>query len=157
MLRAMFISGLGLDTSQNIPVVILNEIEGERTLCIRIGMYEAPAIASELEGIQFPRPLTHDLLKNIMQTLDVNVRGVEVRELRNNNLYALVNLHYHGREISLDSKISDALALALRVNAPIYVVEEVIQNAAQITLEKEAADTSDLESLSPEVFGKYKI
>jgi bifunctional DNase/RNase len=100
-----------------------------------------------------------------MESLDVNVRDVEIRELNNDNLHALINLNCHGKEISLDSKISDALALALRVNAPIYVVEEVIQKAARIRLRKEPADISDqgkdskeiLENLSPEAFGKYKM
>jgi bifunctional DNase/RNase len=157
MLKLMDISGLAFDTSLNIPVVILKEIHGERTLSIRVGMDEAPAIASELDGIKFPRPTTHDLLKNIMELLDVNVREVEIRELKNNKLHALINLNSHGKEMSLDSKISDALALALRVNAPIYVVEEVIQNAAQITLENGPAEISDLENLSLEAFGKYKM
>ncbi len=157
MLRLMDISGLAFDSSRNIPVVILKEIHGERTLFIHVGMDDAPAIASELDGIRFPRPTTHDLLKNMIELLDVNVKEVEIRELKNDKLHALINLNCHGKEISLDSKISDALALALRVNAPIYVTEEVIQNAAQITLEKGPADISDLENLSQEAFGKYKM
>jgi hypothetical protein len=137
--------------------VILKEIHGERTLHIYIGFLEAQAIANQIQGIKFPRPMTHDLFKNIMESLDVNVRDVEIRELNNDNLHALINLNCHGKEISLDSKISDALALALRVNAAIYVVEEVIQKAARIRLRKETADISDLENLSPEAFGKYKM
>jgi bifunctional DNase/RNase len=145
--------------------VILKEIHGERTLHISIGFLEDKAIASQMHGIKFPRPMTHDLFKNIMYLLDVNVRNVEIRELNNDKLHALINLNYHGKEISIDSKISDALALALRDNAPIYVEEEVIQKAAQIRLEKEPADKSEkgkdwkdiLEDLSPEAFGKYKM
>lgn len=165
MPRLMDISGLAFDPSKNLPVVILKEIHGERTLSIRVTMDEAPNIASELEGIKFPRPTTHDLLKNIMESLDANVREVEIRELRKNKLHALIHLNCHGREVSVDSKISDALALALRVNAPIYVVEEVLQNAAQVVLEKEPGDILDqgmnskeiLENLSSEAFGKYKM
>jgi bifunctional DNase/RNase len=162
MLRAVFIFALGFDSSTNAPAVILKEIHGERTLHISIGFLEDKAIASQMKGIKFSRPMTHDLFKNIMESLDVNVRDVEIRELNNDNLHALINLNCHGKEISLDS---DALALALRVNAPIYVVEEVIQKAAQIRLEGEPADKSEqgkdwkdiLEDLSPEAFGKYKM
>jgi bifunctional DNase/RNase len=165
MLKAVFIFALGSDSSTNDPVVTLKEIHGEKTLHISIGFLEDQAITSQMHGIKFPRPMTHDLFKNIMESLDVNVRDVEIRELNNDKLHALINLNYHGKEISLDSKISDALALALRVNAPIYVEEEVFRKAAQIRLIKEPADKSEqgkdwkdiLEDLSPEAFGKYKM
>ena len=165
MLRPMNISGLTVDPLTNSPIVILKEIDGEKTLPIWIGLLEATAIASELEGIQFSRPMTHDLLKNIVELVDVKVTKIEVCDLKNNTYYALIHIIHGGKEISIDSRPSDALALSLRVNAPIFVEEKVIEQSKQIDLQAEPDDKSEqgkkwqeiLENLNPEDFGKYKM
>ena len=122
----------------NSPIVILKETDGDRTLPIWIGLLEATAIASELEGINFSRPMTHDLLKNLMDLIEVKVERVEVCDLRNNTYYALIHILHKGEAISIDARPSDALALSLRVGAPIFVAEEVIQKSKQIDLQAEA-------------------
>ena len=165
MFRPMVISGLTVDPLTNSPIVILKEIDGERTLPIWIGLLEATAIASELEGIKFSRPMTHDLLKSIIDRIDAEVNKVEVCELKNNTYYALIHLTHEGKEISIDARPSDALALSLRMNAPIFVAEEVISKSKQIDLTAEPDDKSEqgkkwqeiLEKLNPEDFGKYKM
>ncbi|MFH1125296.1 MAG: bifunctional nuclease family protein [Pseudomonadota bacterium] len=165
MLTSMAISGLTVDPLTNSPIVILKEVGGERTLPIWIGLLEATAIASELEGIKFSRPMTHDLLKNIMALIDVKVNKVEVCDLKNNTYYALIYINHKGKEISIDARPSDALALSLRVDAPIFVADEVINKSAQIDLKAEPEDKSEqgkkwqeiLEKLNAEDFGKYKM
>jgi len=161
----MVISGLTVDPLTNSPIVILKEIDGERTLPIWIGLLEATAIASELEGIKFSRPMTHDLLKNIMGLTEIKVNKVEVCDLKNNTYFALIHINQMGNEISIDARQSDALALSLRVRAPIFVADEVISKSAQIDLKTEADDKSEqgrkwqevLEKLHPDDFGKYKM
>lgn len=165
MFKPMVISGLTIDPLTNSPIVILKEVDGEKTLPIWIGLLEATAIASELEGIQFSRPMTHDLMKNIIGLVDIKVNKIEVCDLKNNTYYALIYFNYNGKEISIDARPSDALALSLRVDAPIFVAEEVIKKSKQIDLTAEPEDKSEqgkkwqdiLESLNPEDFGKYKM
>ena len=123
MFKPMLISGLTLDPLTNSPIVILKEVDGDRTLPIWIGLLEATAIASELEGIKFSRPMTHDLLKTIIDSIDIEIKKVEVCDLRNNTYYAAIHLTHEGKEISIDARPSDALALSLRVDAPIFVDE----------------------------------
>jgi len=161
----MVIAGLTVDPLTNSPIVILKEIGGERTLPIWIGLLEATAIASELEGIKFSRPMTHDLLKNIMSLMDVKVNKIEVCDLKNNTYFALIYLDHKGREISIDARPSDALALSLRMGAPIFVSEDVIKKSSQIDLKAEPEDKTEqgkkwqeiLEKLNPDDFGKYKM
>jgi len=165
MFKPMVISGLTVDPLTNSPIVILKEIDGEKTLPIWIGLLEATAIASELEGIRFSRPMTHDLLKNIMEMIGLKVLKIEVVDLKNNTYYALIHFRHGEKEMSIDARPSDALALSLRVDAPIFVAEEVIQKSSQIDLKAEPEDKSEqgkkwqeiLESLNPEDFGKYKM
>ncbi len=165
MYTAMVISGLTVDPITNSPIVILKEVEGEQTLPIWIGLLEATAIASELEGIKFSRPMTHDLLKAILEIVDIEVIRIEVCDLRNNTYYALIHLKHDGKEMSIDARPSDAIALSLRVKAPIFVSQEVIKNSSQMEIKAEPQDKSEkgkkwqeiLESLSPEDFGKYKM
>jgi bifunctional DNase/RNase len=165
MNRPMVISGLTVDPLTNSPIVILKEVDGDRTLPIWIGLLEATAIASELEGIKFSRPMTHDLLKNIMGLIDAKVKKVEVCDLKNNTYYALIHINHKGKEISIDARPSDALALSLRVDAPIFVAEDVINKSTQIDLKAEPEDKTEqgkkwqdiLEKLNPEDFGKYKM
>jgi bifunctional DNase/RNase len=165
MYKPMVVSGLTVDPLTNSPIVILKEVDGEQTLPIWIGLLEATAIASELEGIKFSRPMTHDLLKNIMEMIDVRVSKIEVCDLKENTYFALIHFKCGEKEMSIDARPSDALALSLRLNAPIFVAEEVINKSSQIDLKAEAEDKSEqgkkwqeiLENLNPEDFGKYKM
>ena len=165
MFTPMIISGLTVDPITNSPIVILKEIDGDKTLPIWIGLLEATAIASEMEGIKFSRPMTHDLLKNMMEMVKIEVVKIEVCDLKNNTYYALIHVKQGDKERTIDARPSDALAISLRVNAPIFVSEEVINNSAQIDLKAEADDKSEkgkkwqkiLEDLNPEDFGKYKM
>ncbi|MDY6972060.1 MAG: bifunctional nuclease family protein [Thermodesulfobacteriota bacterium] len=165
MYIAMVISGLTVDPVTNSPIVILKEIDGDKTLPIWIGILEATAIASELEGIKFSRPMTHDLLHNIIEMLGIKVIKVEVCDLKNNTYYALIYLNNGEKEMTIDARPSDALALSLRAKAPIFVADEVINMSSQIDLKPEPEDRSEkgkkwqeiLESLNPEDFGKYKM
>ncbi|MFC1883679.1 bifunctional nuclease family protein [Thermodesulfobacteriota bacterium] len=165
MFTPMIISGLTVDPITNSPIVILKEVEGEQTLPIWIGLLEATAIASELEGIQFSRPMTHDLLKNFMEMIDIKIVRIEVCDLKNNTYYALIHFKQGEKEMSIDARPSDALAISLRVNAPIFVAEKVIKQSSQIDLKAEPRDKSEkgkkwqeiLEGLNPEDFGKYKM
>jgi bifunctional DNase/RNase len=161
MLRLMVISRLALDSSTKNPIVILKEVDGERSLPIWIGLLEANAIVSELEGVTFSRPMTHDLLKNMMDMLGIEVRSVEVSDLKNDTYYALIHIIHNGREISIDARPSDALALSLRCGAPIFASEDAIDKSTRIDLQGEPEDTSDegkrwldiLEKINPDDFG----
>jgi bifunctional DNase/RNase len=162
----MVISALAVDSVTNSPIVILKEVEGERTLLIWIGLLEMTAIVSELKGIKLSsRPMTHDLLKNILLLTDVEVNKIEICDLKDNTYYALIYINHNGKEIPIDARPSDALAISLRVNAPIFVSEDVIEKSRQIDLNREPADKSEkgkkwqkiLENLRPEDFGKYKM
>jgi bifunctional DNase/RNase len=165
MLKPMVISGLTVDPLTNSPIVLLKEVEGQRTLPIWIGLLEATAIASELEGIKFSRPMTHDLLKNIMGLMNVKVNRVEVCDLKNNTYFAVIHINHNGKEMSIDARPSDALAISLRMGAPIFVAEDVIKKSSQVEIKAEPEDTSEqgkrwqeiLEKLNPEDFGKYKM
>lgn len=161
----MVISGLTVDPITNSPIVILKEVDGDGTLPIWIGLLEATAIASELEGIKFSRPMTHDLLKNIMEMVKISVSKIEVCDLKDNTYYARIIFKFDGEEMSIDARPSDAIALSLRLNAPIFVSEDVINRSMQIDLKPEAEDKTEkgkkwqeiLESLDPDDFGKYKM
>jgi hypothetical protein len=165
MLTPMVISGLTVDPLTNSPIVLLKEVEGQRTLPIWIGLLEATAIASELEGIKFSRPMTHDLLKNLMGIMNVKVNRVEVCDLKNNTYFALIHIDHNGKEMSIDARPSDALAISLRMGAPIFVADEVIDKSSQIEIKAEPEDKTEqgkkwqdiLEKLNPEDFGKYKM
>jgi len=165
MLKPMVISGLTVDPLTNSPIVLLKEVEGQRTLPILIGLLEATAIASEREGIKFSRPMTHDLLKNIMGLMNVKVNRVEVCDLKNNTYFAVIHINHNGKEMSIDARPSDALAISLRMGAPIFVAEDVIKKSSQVEIKAEPEDTSEqgkrwqeiLEKLNPEDFGKYKM
>ena len=167
MLKPMKISSLNMDPVTNSPIIILKEIEGEQTLPIWIGLLEATAIASEIEGVKFSRPMTHDLLKSVMDKTHIKVNKIEICDLKDNTYYAFIHLTKNSEELSIDSRPSDAIALALRAKAPIFVSEEVLKKSKQIeeTREGEAEVKSEqgkkwqdiLEKLNPEDFGKYKM
>ena len=165
MFREMTVSGLTIDPFTNSPIMILKDVASDKAVPIWIGLLEATAIASELENIKFSRPMTHDLLKNIMELMETRVSKVEVCDLRDNTYFALIYLSRGDREITIDARPSDAIAIALRTKAPIFVAEVVIQKARRVDLSAKEAITSDdakkwteiLESLDPEDFGKYKM
>jgi bifunctional DNase/RNase len=165
MYTPMTISGLTVDPITNSPIVILKEVDGDGTLPIWIGLLEATAIASELEGVRFSRPMTHDLLKNMMDMVNIEVSKVEVCDLKDNTYYALIHFKFDGKEMAIDARPSDAIALSLRLKTPIFVAKEVISKSSQINLKAQPQDKSEkgkkwqeiLESLKQEDFGKYKM
>jgi bifunctional DNase/RNase len=165
MYTPMVISGLTVDPITNSPIVILKEEDGDGTLPIWIGLLEATAIASEMEGIKFSRPMTHDLLKNMIEMVDAKVGRIEICDLKDNTYYALIHFEHNGKEMSIDARPSDAIALSLRLQIPILVSREVITRSTQIDLKAEPQDKSEkgkkwqeiLENLNPEDFGKYRM
>ena len=161
MEREFKIKGLIMDPLTNSPIVILQSVEKNTLLPIWVGIFEANAIALQIERIDTPRPLTHDLIKNILMQLDANVDKIVVTDLQGNTFYAVIHLRMNGDHITIDSRPSDAIALALRTDAPIFVTEEVINNSRNISLEKENLDSEDikkwLESLNPGDMGRYKM
>ncbi len=161
MEREFKIKGLIMDPLTNSPIVILQSLEKNTLLPIWVGIFEANAIALQIERIDTPRPLTHDLIKNILMQLDANVDKIVVTDLQENTFYAVIHLRMNGDHITIDSRPSDAIALALRTDAPIYVTEEVINNSRNISLEKENLDSEDikkwLENLNPDDMGQYKM
>ncbi len=165
MLLRMKVYGLTIDPMTNSPIIILKDLEGDKTLPIWIGLLEATAIASEMENVKFSRPMTHDLMKNLLDQLNIRVARIEICDLRENTFYALVYLVTQDQELTMDARPSDAIALALRMQAPIFVDEEVIQKSKAVDLgAKEEIHSDDgkkwtevLEGLDPDDFGKYKM
>jgi bifunctional DNase/RNase len=157
----MTIKGLMIDPITNMPIVILKDKEGNRILPIWVGIFEANAIALQIENISTPRPMTHDLLKNVLGDLQANVQKIVVCELKDNTFYAMIYLDREGKLIAVDSRPSDAIALALRTKSPIYVEESVVESAKGMDLAKETTDSEKLqkwlEGLNPEDLGKYKM
>ena len=159
----MSIKGLMVDPITNTPIVILRDREGQRVLPIWVGIFEANAIALQIENIATPRPMTHDLLRNVIQDLKATVQKVVVCDLQENTFYALIYLAIdgHGELVAIDARPSDAIALALRTRAPIFVEETVIDHAKTVDFTTEKADADRLhkwlESLDPDDLGKYKM
>jgi bifunctional DNase/RNase len=161
MLIEMTIKGLMVDPITNMPIVILKDMQGERVLPIWVGIFEANAIALQVENISTPRPMTHDLLRNIISDLDGRVDRVVVSDLKDNTFFAIIHLTVRGEAVAVDARPSDAIALALRTRAPILVEESVIDNAKTVDFAADRADSDRLqkwlESLDPEELGKYKM
>jgi bifunctional DNase/RNase len=157
----MTIKGLMVDPITNMPIVILRDKEGQRVLPIWVGIFEANAIALQIENISTPRPMTHDLLRNVIEDLKASVQKIVVCDLQENTFYALIYLLLNGDTLAIDARPSDAIALALRTRAPIFVEDSVIDNArtVDVTSEKNDADRLHkwLESLDPDDLGKYKM
>jgi uncharacterized protein len=155
------IRGLMMDPVTNMPVVVLKEAQGTGILPIWVGVYEANAIALEIEKVQTPRPMTHDLLKNVLTGLDVRLQKVVVSELKDDTFYALIWMEREGQLISMDSRPSDALALALRLDCPIFVEEEVLKSSKKAGLVAEKGSSDELrkwlENLNDEDLGRYKM
>lgn len=157
----MKIRGLMMDPVTNMPIVILKDTSGDAVLPIWVGIYEANAIALEIEKVTTPRPMTHDLIKNVLVGLDTNVRKVVVNDLREDTFYAVIWLEREGRIISIDSRPSDALALALRLDCPIYVEEEVLKSSKLASAVSDKVSSEELrrwlENLNDEDLGRYKM
>jgi bifunctional DNase/RNase len=157
----MTIKGLMVDPITNMPIIILRDKEGQRVLPIWVGIFEANAIALQIENISTPRPMTHDLLRNVIHDLKASVQKIVVCDLQENTFYALIYLTLNGDTLAVDARPSDAIALALRTRAPIFVEDTVIDNAKPIDFATEGADADRLhkwlESLDPDDLGKYKM
>ena len=157
----MKIRGLMMDPVSNMPIVILKDANGDSVLPIWVGIYEANAIALEIEKVTTPRPMTHDLIKNLLTGLDTRVHKVVVNELREDTFYAVIWLERDGRIISVDSRPSDALAIALRLDCPIFVEDEVLKSSKQATAVSDRVSSEELrkwlEGLNDEDLGRYKM
>lgn len=157
----MRIKGLVVDPISKMPIVVLEDLKSDRMLPIWIGVFEANAIALRIENITTPRPMTHDLLKNILDELKIKVEKIVVNDVRDNTFYAMIHCRYKDQIISIDSRPSDAIALVLRTEAPIFVEEKVVEKAQSLKLEDSLEDSEKLktwlENLKPEDFGKYKM
>jgi bifunctional DNase/RNase len=157
----MHIKGLMVDPSTNMPIVILRDKDGTRLLPIWVGVFEANAIALQIEKVAPPRPMTHDLLKNIIHELKAHVRKVVVCDVKENTFFATIHLDLAGDTLTVDARPSDAIALALRTRAPIFVEEQVIADAKPLDLDTDKQDPTRLnkwlESLDPDDMGKYKM
>jgi bifunctional DNase/RNase len=157
----MKIRGLMMDPVTNMPIVVLKDSVGTAILPIWVGIYEANAIALEIEKVQTPRPMTHDLLKNLLLGLNVRVNKVVVNELRDDTFYALIWMERDGHMMSIDSRPSDALALALRVDCPIFVEEDVLKSSKVSSAVADKNSSEELrkwlEGLSDEDLGRYKM
>ncbi len=173
----MTVAGITLDPTNNMPIIILKDLENSIAIPIWIGLVEASAIATELEGVELARPMTHDLLKSLIDELGGSLKRVVVTELKENTFYALLYLDKGGQTIEIDSRPSDAIALALRTKSKVFVAKEVIKNSQQLDMDalenilsssdhesaqgegKKSKDqwTEILENLKPEDFGKYKM
>jgi bifunctional DNase/RNase len=136
----MSVGGLTLDPVTKTPIVILKDTENKLNLPIWIGLLEATAMATEIEGIKMARPMTHDLLKNILGEVGCSVESVEITELKENTYYAAVNLNLAGRQVMIDSRPSDAIALALRTKSPIYVAKAVLEASSVLQQSDEMKD-----------------
>jgi bifunctional DNase/RNase len=156
----MTVKGLTIDPITNMPVIVLRDEQGQRVLPIWVGLPEANAIALQIENVQTPRPMTHDLLKNVISDLNAEVERIVVCELKESTFYAMIYLQIGDRRTAVDARPSDAIALALRAHAKIFVEHTVIENAQSV----EKRDSSDigrlqkwLEGLSEDELGKYKM
>jgi bifunctional DNase/RNase len=160
-LIAMSIKGLMLDPVSNSPIVVLKDDDEKFFLPIWVGIFEANAIALQLENITTPRPMTHDLLRNMISELNARVVRIVINDLRDSTFFAQIRLAIGtDRTLEVDARPSDAIALALRTEAPIYVAQSVLEQAQTITPEGEESDDKTkkwFENLSPEDLGKYKM
>lgn len=161
MLIKMTVRGIALDPITNMPIIILKDVEERKALPIWVGIFEANAIALELEKVTTPRPMTHDLLKSVLEGLGATVQQIVVNDLKDNTFFAVIEVNHNGTIVTIDSRPSDAIALALRVNAPIFVAEQVVAQAKSVEISEEREDTDKwkewLEHLKPEDFGKYRM
>jgi bifunctional DNase/RNase len=158
------IKGLMLDPSSNVPIVILRDIRSQLFLPIWIGVFEANAIALRLEGVEPPRPMTHDLLRSVVEQLGGTVEKIVISDLKESTFFAVIHVrngHDQERSTAIDARPSDAIALALRTESPIFVLRSVLDKAQAVDLASEATDEDKLrkwlEEISPDDLGKYTM
>ncbi|MFW6123744.1 MAG: bifunctional nuclease family protein [Acidobacteriota bacterium] len=157
----MKIKGLVIDPISKMPIVVLEDLKMERMLPIWIGVFEANAISLKIENIETPRPMTHDLIQNILKNLDAKLEKVVINDIRDNTFYAIIYCKHNNQSIKIDSRPSDAIAISLRTGTPIYVNDQVIEKAQSMKFDENLEDSEKLkkwlENLKPEDFGKYKM
>jgi len=157
----MKIRGLTMDPVTQMPIVVLKDVNGSTVLPIWVGIFEANAIALEIEKVSTPRPMTHDLLKTVLMGLEAGVKKVVVSDLRDDTFYAVIWLEKNGEMISVDSRPSDALALALRLDCPIFVDDSVLKSSKMTATVNEKVQSEELrkwlENLGDEDLGRYKM
>ena len=157
----MKIKGLMIDPITNMPIIILRDPSSSAVLPIWVGIFEANAIALQIEKIVTPRPMTHDLLKSMLSNMQASVEKVVITDLKDNTFYALIVLNHEGKTVPIDSRPSDAIALALRTGSPIFVNSDVIEKARNTDLTKDAGESERirkwLENLDPDEMGKYEM
>lgn len=157
----MKIRGLMVDPVTNMPIVALKDVNGNAVLPIWVGVYEANAIALEIEKVATPRPMTHDLIRNLLFGLEAGVKKVVVSDLKDDTFFAVIWLERNGEMVSVDSRPSDALAIALRLDCPIYVEETVLKTSKAVAAVSEAGSNEELrrwlENLNDEDLGRYKM
>lgn len=150
-----------MDPVTNMPIVVLKDVNGNSILPIWVGIYEANAIALEIEKVATPRPMTHDLIRNLLFGLEAGVKKVVVSDLKEDTFYAVIWLERNGELISVDSRPSDALAIALRLDCPIYVAETVLKTSKTVQSVGDISNNEELrrvlENLNDEDFGRYKM
>ena len=158
------IKGLMMDPLTNSPIVVLQDTASDTLLPIWVGIFEANAIALQIEKVDTPRPMTHDLMKGLLSHLNVQLTKIVVTELKDNTFYALIFLNVNGKTITVDSRPSDAIALALRTESPIFVTDDVISKSSTTSTTSPSAERSSpedinqwLENLNPDDLGKYKM
>ena len=165
MLHEVSIAGLTMDPTSHTPIIILKLVSGDQAIPIWIGLLEATSIASALQDIKFDRPMTHDLFKNFVKNIKMEVSKVEVCDIQDNTFYAKIFFTSKENDFSIDARPSDAIAIALRFEAPIYVDDKVLEKSQMVEADPEMLVKSEegekwaeyLEKLSPEDFGKYKV
>jgi bifunctional DNase/RNase len=157
----MKIRGLMMDPVTNMPIVVLKDVNGNAILPIWVGIYEANAIALEIEKVATPRPMTHDLIKILLLGMNTSMRKVVVSDLKDDTFYAVIWLEKEGKLMSVDSRPSDALALALRLDCPIYVDESVLKSSKMVATMSDRVNNEELrrwlENLNDEDLGRYKM
>lgn len=165
MLHEVNIASMAIDPTSNTPIIILKSVKGDQAVPIWIGLLEATSIASALRDIKFDRPMTHDLFKNLIDNLEMVVSKVEVCDLKDNTFYARIYFISKDKSFDMDARPSDAIAIALRFGAPIYVDDKIFDKSQMVDGDYEVLNKSEdgkkwaeyLEKLSPEDFGKYKV
>lgn len=165
MLHKVNIAGLVVDSKTNSPLIILKSIDDDQVILIWIGILEAASIANVLQNVTFDRPMTHDLFKNVVENLKITVSNIEIYDLKENTYYAKIQFLSEKNSFSLDARPSDAIAIALRFGALIYVDQKVFKKFNQLNEDIEMFDTSEegvkraeyLKNLKPEDFSKYKM
>lgn len=165
MLHKVNIAGMTMDPASNTPIIILKSDESDQAVPIWIGLLEATSIASALQNVELDRPMTHDLFKNFIDILNYDVVKIEICDLKDNTYFAKIYFMSDEREFNMDARPSDAIAIALRFDAPIFVDDKVLEKSRQDMGDEEAIDKSKegekwaeyLKNLSPDDFGKYKV